>query len=367
MKQVKKINFKGLGKQKSVSEETKESFSSKAKVAGRLYNNKLIGDTPFLELKKDKSYNIRIVPYIVDASHPLVQDGRLDAGDAAYVFDFNTHKVGADGTICLCPKTYGHKCPICDKAFALRNEGDEEGAKALRSSRRVLYNVVLANEPSKLYLLSLSHFLFEKPLLAELSKGDDEGNEYSIEDICVGATDGNGYSLKVMVNEVKKNGYTFCEYSMKIVKNKYDVDTDVLDDALPLHKLVMELPAKELLAIMEDDTVADEDDEEVYADGDDIPAYNRKASTPSKHAADDDEEDDSPTTEEDDEDDDEPVRKPAKKAPVEDAEEEEESQPSCPEGFEFGKDTNKYSECEDCPYYDACFAEKRRRRQAARG
>lgn len=330
------MNFSGLGRQFNDSVATKNAFSSASgSSSSRMFDNKVIGDTPFLKLEKDKSYFIRFVPYVVDETHPKVIAGKLEPGDAAYVMDFNRHVIGANNTSVICPKgTYGHSCPICDKQFALRaeNASDKEVA-SLKSSRRVMYNVVLVDEdPSKVYLLHESQYLFEKEMLAELEKGDDEGEAYDIADFCVGASEGAGLALRVSATETDKNGLKFNEYSFKVVKNKWEVDNSVLDKALPLHKVIVELSKRDLENILYGGD--DEEDEDV-----DDADY---GVTPPKAAK--VEEEFAPVAEEVDED----------EEPVE-----------CPSGYTFGKDCMLEEECDNCPLVGVCREEKRRLRAAA--
>ena len=354
---AKKINFGGLNKQYNDSVATKDAFSSAGSAASRIFNNKVFGDIPFLKLEKDKVYKIRFVPYIVDESHPKVQQGRLDAGDAAYVFDYTQHVIGANNTRVLCPNgTYGKPCPICDRQRLLRKENaDEKEVKALKASRRVLYNVVLVDEPSKLYILAESHFLFEKEMLAELKKGDDDGEEYNIADFCVGASDGNGLALKVMAEEEKLNGQSFNRYKFKVVRNNTTPDESVLDKAVALHKAVIELPASELEDLLYGVSSSDDDDD----DEDDVPT--KKLTIGKKPAKDEDE---------NDEDEDE---RPSKKSVADDDDEEDEDDipaykpPKCPHGYDFGVDVNREDECDDCPLYEECYAEKKRRKAEKRG
>lgn len=346
---AKKINFGGLNKQYNDSVATKDAFSSAGSAASRIFNNKVLGDIPFLKMEKDKTYRIRFVPYIVDKDHPKVQQGRLDEGDAAYVFDYTHHVIGANNTKVLCPNgTYGKPCPICDRQRLLRKEdANPDEIKALKASRRVLYNIVLTDDPSKLYVLAESHFLFEKELLAELKKGDDEGDEYSIADFCVGASDGRGLALKVMVEEDKLNGQSFNRYSFKVVKNNTDVDESVLDKAIPLHKAVKELPVSELESLLYGITSEDDDDDE---DDEDVPTKKLViGNKPSKVEEDDDDDEDSCEDSADDDD------VPAYKAP------------ECPHGYDFGVDVNREDECDNCPLYEECYAEKKRRKAEKRG
>jgi len=361
----KKYNFSGLNKQFEDSMKTREAFSSTSgSAASKLFNASVFGGVPFLKMKKDENYILRFVPYVVDESHPKVKEGKLEDGDLAYVLDYTQHVIGPNNTRVVCPRgTYGHSCPVCDKAFALRKEGaPKEETDAFKASRRVLYNVVLANDPSKLYILSESHFLFEKELLAELSKGDDEGEPYNLADFCVGATEGTKEhplrAFKVMVTTDKIGTHDFNRYSFRVVKYTGDVDESVLDKAVPLHKALIELKPNELETIMYGASTADYDDED---DEDEVPKLTiGKPNTPAiteltakRKVDDEDEEDEVPKR---------------KGSPVYDEEDEEEDdeEPSCPSGYEFGgKRAGFEDECDDCPLYSACRAERKRRKSLA--
>ena len=45
-----------------------------------------------------------------------------------------------------------------------------------------------------------------------------------------------------------------------------------------------------------------------------------------------------------------------------DEEEPDESTTDCPEGYDFGVDTNKYDECEECAIWKDCMKEKKNRK-----
>jgi len=370
---AKKYNFSGLNKQFGDSMKTKEAYSSASGAsASKLFDTKVFGSVPFLKMKKGENYILRFVPYVVDESHPKVKEGKLEKGDYAYVLDFTQHAIGPNNTRVVCPRgTYGHPCPVCDKAFALRKEGaSKEETDAFKASRRVLYNVVLSDDPSKVYILSESHFLFEKEFLTELDKGDDNGEEYNLADFCVGATEGTKehplLALKIKVTTDKLGTREFNRYSFKVVKYTGDVDESVLDEAVPLHKALIELKPTELETIMYGAATADFDEDE--EDEDDIPRLvigkpdTQGKDLPKKRKKADEDEDE--------EDEDLPKRKKASavydEADDDDDEDEEEETPSCPSGYEFGgKRAGFEDECDDCPYYSECRAERKRRKSLA--
>jgi len=322
---AKKMNFSGLNKQQEDSRATVNARSSASGSNTRAFNMKAFGNAPFIKFEKDKTYTIKFVPYEVDETHPKVMLGKMDSGDAAYVLDFTRHIIGPNNVEVICPKgTHKHSCPICDRAYDLRNDDpNSEEAKALKQSRRVMYNVVVIDEdPEKVQIISTSHFEFEKELQEELNKGNDEGEPYSISDLCVGAGE-NDLALRIKTCEKTLGTRKYVGFTFKVVNNKVKLDDDaLLEQAVPLHKALIELTTKELEDILYG--VSDNDEEPM----EDIPEY--------------------------------------KKTDEEEVEEvQEEAAPACKYKYEFGVDCGLYDECDDCPMYEACRAEKKRLRAAS--
>lgn len=331
----KKFDFSGLDAQQADSYETRESFSSRGSSSNsRVFDPEVVDLSKAIKFEPDKVYVVRFVPYEVDDSHPKVMQGKMKAGQPAYVLDYQQHVIGPDKTFVLCPKgTYGRSCPVCDKAFDLRQEDKEsKEAKDLTSKRRVIYNVVLLSSTgkeqadiNKVRLIAASQSLFELPMLEELHKGNEDAGvaEYKIRDITVGA-DGLNKALKIKTKTVEKGGMKFTGFDFTIVSCKDELDDDaLLEQAVPLHKGLVTLSTRELTDIMYGEPSTAQEEEEPV---DDIPVSTKTV------------------VEEEEEDTDEPE-------PVKPVKAKEETG-KCPY---FGE-CSEHSECDDCPMemYKAC-------------
>lgn len=339
---AKKMNFGGLSRQQENSRATINANSAVSGSNSKVFDTKVFGDVSFFKFENDKTYTVKFVPYAVDKTHPMVQLGKMEEGDGAYVFDYTQHNIGPNHVSVVCPKgTYKHSCPICDRSFDLRAEDpDSEEAKALKSSRRVIYNaVIIEDDPTKVQLIDTSHYRFEKELQVELDKGDEDGNPYDIADLCVG-TGGKDLALRIKTAEETFGKNKYVGFTFKIVKNKTELDEDaLLDQAVPLHKAVVELSAKELEEILYG-AGDDEESEEPEEEEEDVVPVIKKASNIAE-----------------DEDDEEEEEKPApKKAKAAD---------ECPHGFDWGVDTGMEDPCDDCKLYSACREAKKARKAAA--
>ena len=356
-----KMDFGGLDAQEKDSRRTQKSTTSMGGSASTVFDESVFKGHEFIKFDKDCSYTIKFVPYEVDATHPKVMQGRMKPGQAAYVLDYTQHAVGMNKTLVVCPKgTFGKPCPVCDRYFDLKQEDPKsEEARAIKSSRRVLYNVVVLKsndknvqeDPEKVRLLQASQWLFESPMLDELKKGDgDEIDAYSIADLCVGS-DGLNKALKIMTEETTSDGMKFIKFSFQVVNNKKELDEDaLLDAAVPLHKALNVLSADDLNRMLYGDAeIAESSDDEDMDD--DIPVVKKSSKD-----------------EEEEEDEDEEVPAPAKKKVSEPEEEEEEApkpkKQKCPSGYTFGEDAGYEDECDDCKLYKECKEAKRALRAA---
>lgn len=365
---MKRFNFNGIGKQFKDVDEKKNEFSSNSMSSNKVFEKDVIGDTPFLKFSDGSSYVVRFVPYQVDATHPLVRSGRLDDGDAAYCLNFDRHSVGQNFESMVCPKgTYGERCPVCEKAYALKDD-DAESAKALYARRRVLYNVVVLKEAGKLRsdrsvvsLIHESQYLFEQALQEELSKHDEDEEDGSgfgndILSLCVGATDkAHAKALRIRCEGSKlKKKFIFQVVPMK---DAYDTDDDeLLAAALPLHKCLHHPTAKELQSMLSSVMDEDEDDE----DDDEDEAPRRRAPGPERK----DEDVQRGGDDDEDEDEDEapaPRREPEDGGPA--ASDGADASGECPFKHKFGKDVNVYDDCDACDAYEACLERKREMRK----
>lgn len=376
-----KMDFSGISAQEKDSRRTQKSSTSMGGSSSMVFDESVFKGHEIIKFDKDKNYVIKFVPYEVDETHPKVMQGKMKPGQAAYVLDYTQHAIGMNKTMVLCPKgTLGRPCPVCDRFFDLRQEDPKsEEAAAIKSSRRVLYNVVVLKSTDdkvpadlkKVRLLFASQWLFESPMLDELKKGDgeddDEGgvSEYSVADICVG-TDGLDKALKIMTKEVTKDGRTFNEFSFQVVNNKKELDEEaLLEDAVPLHKALNPLTPDTLSRMLYGDAEipSGDDEDEDDEDDEDVPAV-KKSSKKVEEEEDEDEEEEKPAP-----------KKKTKAPEPEEEEEEEEEKPApkkkkkadgCPFGHEFGKDYGYEDDCDECDNCDACEQAKKALKAAAK-
>ena len=347
-------------------------------------------------------HRINIIPYTIKSkNHPLVKSGEAEVGEKDYVLDFYTHRgVGPSEKTVLCLKnTYGKPCPICEYSASLRKAGKEEEAKALKPSRRVVYNIEDLKEPGKLKVFETSHYLFEKELIEE-ARDDDEGGFIDFAD------EEEGMEIKFRATKVKKGDMEFNEFkSFSFEDRDEPISKKLLDSAISFDELLTVPTYEEVEKILYGDDeededekpkkkskpVEDEDDDEEEPEDDEEDEDEEPApkSKKSKSKKDDDEEEPEEDSGEDDDDEEEP-KKPSKKSkPVEDEDDDEEDEepapkksvkkksdddeededeepapkskkkcsgdcPECPFGHKFGKDCDEFGDCDDCDLWDKC-------------
>ena len=247
------------------------------------------------EMKIDKAgkYRMDIVPYIVgENKHP---DG-IEKGDIWYKRPFFIHRnVGVDNRTVVCLKSIGKPCPICKQYSQMKNsvDVDEDDAKALRPSERVLYNI--RNKEGEIQLFTTSAYAFQNQLDEEIT--EDEDDEFASFAELTG-----GKTLLVRFSEEKLGKTAFFVASRIDFKDRKSIGDDILDETVELSKLLKIYTYEQLEAmLMGDEADIDDDDEE-----DEEPVSKSKSKSKKKSEPEEAEED------EDDFDDEEPVSKKAK-------------------------------------------------------
>ncbi len=321
---------------------------------------------------------ISIVPYVIATDrHPqkLAKDG-FD-----YKLDFYLHKnVGPNEETVVCPKeTYNKRCPVCEEKQKLQvtHEWDDPEVKALKPTRKSLYNVLPASGElaGEACLWEVSHFLFEKELLEEAENGADEFITFA------DLEDGRIIVFRATEEVFKKAKYF--KYKKFDFETRKPISEDVADSMIPLDSILVLLSYDAIKNIFEGIETEEEDEAE-----EEVTPVKRKAKRTPEPIEDDEVPFDDgkyPADEEEEEEEEEkPVRraKPKRKvepAPVEEDEDEDEEEeeekpkparrkaratpaakgPQCPvkQGI-FGKSCNELAECADCDddLYDACEA-----------
>ena len=306
---------------KDLKKQTEDSYNRRDD-SGR-FNNYFKPDTVKLWIPGKGEHRIDIIPYQVGGNDP-----HADEGSWNYILDLFVHtNIGPTEDQAVCPAyNYKKPCPICEKQKKLRDEGEEDEAKALLPKRRNAYNIIVRDdgqeEKKGVQQLEIAHYFIGRTLfkIAKTKKGmiqfqdPDEGSTLVFERTGTGK---------------ENTGYD----GHKLEERDYEITDDELEAAVVLDEAIILQSYEELASMLAGKT----DDEDEDDEDDDI----------------DDDDDD-----EDDEDD-EPVRKPKKKVKKKLKETE------CPEDDgEFGVDTDGFDECEDCPIYDDCMDEYDKRKAA---
>ena len=270
---------------------------------GVLDLSKANGEVVFFSPKQDNIYKIDIVSYVIKTKHhPRVADGKWKVGETDYRLDVWVHKaVGPSETMVVCPKnTYGKPCPICDEAERARKEGRQEDYKAFKAKRTVYYNVIDRDDPTKIKIFQTSHFLFEKELIEEAKNSTEDGSYVDF------ANEKKGYSVQFRGSKATTGTTEYTAFKgFKFYERKEDL-TKWVPKAHSFDEMLVVYDANKLLKIMNGDDEVDEEEA--------VPDWVEE------------------------------------KIVVEEAvEEAKEPENPCPNGFVFGKDNDKYPECENCP------------------
>lgn len=348
------------------------------------------------------------MPYIVTDSKHLDRDVPNEialVGDLWYKKPFKIHRnVGSDNQAVICPTTWGKKCPICEYRKKRLSEGAEkEETDSMKTSDRNLYCVIPLGEDKhdeEPHVWDVSQFLFQKLLNTELDEDLDNAVFPDLEE---------GLSLRIRFDKKTFASNEYAQASRIDFKERDEAyDDDILDTIPNLDDMLKELSYDEIerMFFELDDVDASEEPESTTQKEEEKPKRHRKTTTKAKEEEEkpkrrkkaakepDPEEDDLPfsyenweeiniltsaqlediTVEEDlgidasDYDDDLSAFKkvvaealgieiPAKKTTRrrKTATKEKPSKNKCPHGHVFGKDTDEFDECDECPLWDDCI------------
>lgn len=320
---------KPMMKRYQASYESKESGTSSRK--GVMDWKKVDGDISFFSPVDGKN-RINIIPYTIKTkNHPLVKRGEFEVGDMDYMMDLYIHKnIGPSEASVICLKsTFGKPCPICEQSALLRKQGKEKEANDLKASRRVFYNIQDMKEPEKLKVFETSHYLFERELIDE-ARDDEEGGFIDFADPI------EGKEIKFRASDVQKGSIKYKEFkSFSFEDRDEPISDELLESAISFDEIMNVPTYEEVEKIL---FGQDNDDEE-----DEAPVKKFKRE------------------EDEDGEENEVPKKPVKKAEMEDDGDEPElpkkSCGDCPFGHCFGKDDDKYDDCDNCDVWDKCVKE----------
>ena len=362
------------------------------------------GLTMFKEEPKSR-ISFDIIPYEVTVdNHPDRDEeyGIAVKGSLWYKRPYHLHRnIGANNESVICPASVGQKCPICEHRAQLLKDGadwKDDSVKALKPSMRNLYLLVPIGDKKNdesVHLWDISQFLFQDKLNEEIQENEEYESFPDLED---------GYTLRVRFSEETFANNKFAATSrIDFIERKSAYDEDIIDPEQSLDALISIPSYKSLEALFfgglskdeidEDDDVDDEDDVE----DDDVPKkkiHRKKKEVVEEEEEDEIDEDD--VDDEEEEEEEEEVKKPVKRTRAkkkvveepeeieeeedEDVDEEEEEEPEppkkkstskkatskkatskkgddgkCPHGHRFGKDCEKFDECDDCELWGECI------------
>lgn len=289
---------------------------------------KVDGDVNFFQPAEGK-HRINIIPYTIKSkNHPMVRRGDMEIGDQDYVMDVYVHRnIGATESSVICLKhTYGKPCPICELMAQLHKEGKEEEAKALRPTRRVIYNIEDLKEPGKVKVFETSHYLFERELIEEAR--DDEGGFIDFADVK------DGKEIKFRAAETNIGQNKFNEYkSFSFEDRDEPISNELLQQAISFDE-IMEVPSYE-------------DVKKIMLNEDDMEQPGEEEKPAPVEQQDNEEEEEVPVEadEEKPAEEEKPIKKEVSKKI---------KSTGCPFGYSFGKDTDAYDECDKCDIWDKC-------------
>ena len=364
-----------IGRNTQHQKENKKSFG---------YLN-LPKDVKVLSIPEDtRKIELDFLPYeVTDAKHPD-RDTQYEIavpGSLWYRRPFKVHRnVGVDKETVVCLKSVGKKCPICEYQQKRMNEkADKEEIVALYGKPRSLYVVMpigIKGYEEVPTIWDMSDKLFQETLNEELDSNEENRCFPDLE---------TGKTLAITMKWKEFGKSKFPEVRSIIFTDRDDPYSEaILDDVPNLDEVLKILTYGEVEAKFFE-TDLEEDGGELKELAEEAPTRHKRASEEKEEAPrrkrvveedeaprrqkpapepEEDEVDESPRTrrkmEEEKEEKPTSTRKTAEKeeeAPTRTkrSQKTEDDENPCPSGFRFGKDFEKYDECDDCPKWDPCF------------
>jgi len=354
MKKAKKLSFVGMVRKTDESHKRGSNY-------GYL---KIPSNVDVFTPEANTNVVMDFIPYLVSVKNHPDRNENNDppiAVEGSYWWErpFKIHRnIGADKKTYVCPTSIGKKCPICEYREKLRKEeGDEETIKQLKTTDKNLYAVFIKGnkkiDPNQLFLFEFSDFLFQKRFEEQLAENDPEKFEVFPDPQL-------GYSIVVRFAENSFAGNKFADPTrFDFADRKEQYDDEVLDTIPALDECLTILGYDELKDkfyssfTAEDDEEDDDEDEDLKRGKTKIKA--RKATKPEPEDEDEDDEDEDEEEEPEDEDEEEEPEPVKQKQPSRNRKTKE---LKCPENYVFGKDNDKYDDCEDCDLWNECYAKK---------
>lgn len=284
-----------------------------------------------------------ILPYEVSSKYHPDRDeeyGIAVEGSLWYKRPFWIHRnVGPENNTVVCPSSIGKRCPICEYRAQRLKEGaawDDEEIRALKTTMRNLYVVVPIDNPKYEevpHIWDISQYLFQDKLNEEIQENEEYETFPDLEE---------GYTLSIRFSEETFGKNKYADVSRIDFKERSKPYPESILEKVPCLDDLLEIrsyKSLEALFLGADDAEIEEvneikkeevEDEEVpfYDDDDDEEETKKEVAT---------------TIEE------KPKR--TKPHPV------RATSDKCPFGHTFGKDVDKYDDCDDCDKWEDCIKE----------
>jgi hypothetical protein len=305
----------------------------------------------------DTTALIDILPYEVTDKHHM---DKIEAETLWYKKPFKVHRyIGVNNDSFVCPTTFGKPCPICEHGTELRKESaDEKLIDKTKAKYRNLYAIIVREYDGKkkfdkdtIHLFDFSDPLFQKVFETQLKRKKEFDNFFLHDEGC---------SLEITFDEDSFGGNKYAKVTrVDFVERKKQYKEEILDRIPNLDECLIQTPYDELEAIFFGESGVEDDDEN------DAPKGKKK----NKKAKEDDDDDDvkpekkkdkkkkkeEPEPDEDEEED----LTPPKKKKDKDKKKKKKVKDECPYNHTFGKDCDKFDDCEDCDLWNECKAAKK--------
>jgi hypothetical protein len=341
-----------------MAKERKSSFrgkvgndSRKSMRTSRGYLNLPEGVKQYIIEENARKVSIDILPYVISDSHHPNRDAKLDIampGSLWYRRPIKVHRnVGADNESCICPKSVGKPCPICEFQKKRFGEGaDKEETKELYPKDRNLYVVIPIDQKGYEevpHVWDMAQSLFQDTLKEELEINEEN-------EIFPDLAEGKTLELSLKWKTIGNNSFPEVRGIQFVDREPYD--EEALQSVPDLDKVFKVLPYEEL-----------------WAKFSDIAVENENTETHTRHKEEEEEEVKTPPRRS--------LRGNTEKVEKEVKEEKEETPPpttttrrrerpaagaakepdKCPHKHKFGVDTDVYDDCNTCEIWDDCADE----------
>jgi len=301
------------------------------------------------------------IPYVVsDKYHPDRDTtiGIAMPNELWYKRPFKVHRnIGVEKDAVVCLSSFGKRCPVCEyRSKRIKEGADKEETDVLKPSLRNLYIVVpigMKKVEEIPMLWDISQYNFQNLLNDELEEQPEHEIFPDLEE---------GESLKVRFDsKIIGSGNPFAQASrIDFVDRKKQYDESILDEIPCLDDILQELSYAELESKFMEIEIEEEEDEEKISVERNKSTRSRKTVIP-QDEDEEDEEDEEDVEDEEEEEEEEEEEKPKsvyRRTSKSEIEKSSKGKNRCPSGYRFGKDYEKYPECDDCDVWEDCMDAK---------